>query len=192
VHQATQVGAQPGHSLELEHVRELVDHDPTEERLPLHAEDLHRAVQVGRDEQQSRRRLVLDQGQLVLAEDPLGHVAQHEAGLRGQRRPGAHPQRAGERPGGAEAVIETGGDGVEQVGERLEVRLGPLAPPHELGVRHRLGQLQPGVVRHLRLVLRHQRRNLGAQLHRRVRARREAGDLTGERPVDPHERRLAP
>ena len=132
--QPAHVLAQPGHALELEHVRQLVRADPAAERVRVHVEVTHGARQVLADEQEARLGVAAQQGHVVLPEHPRGQVAHHQAGLGGDGGRGADPKRAGERPREREAVVQAGGDGVEDAatasrGSPRPTRPGSPAPP---------------------------------------------------------------
>ena len=75
--------AQPGHALELEHVRELVCTDPAAEGVGVHIELAHRAGEVGSDEEEAGVGVGAEQRDVVLPKHPRGQVSHDEAGLGG-------------------------------------------------------------------------------------------------------------
>ena len=97
-HQLAQVLAQPAHPRELEHVGQLVQHDPAEEAVAVDLEVAHRLRQVRRHEKEPRRLGHVEEGDLVLAEHALGHVADYQSALGGHGRAGHDAKRSRERP----------------------------------------------------------------------------------------------
>ena len=93
--------AQPAHAGELNRVGRLVEGDPAQEEVAVHAEALAGGGEVGADEQEPRGPRGPDQGDVVLADHALGEIADREADLgpaaaaairRGPLLPGrAHP-----------------------------------------------------------------------------------------------------
>ena len=69
--QRAEIAAQPADAGELEDVGQLVKDDPIDERGGLRVKVLDRRAEIGRDEQQTRGCLRLDQRQLELAEHAL-------------------------------------------------------------------------------------------------------------------------
>ncbi len=160
-HQAQEVGPQPGHAGELGPVGDLVQGQPQPELTGREGELLLEGEHVGTDvvhEVLVERGLVLDDEQVVLAQHPGGHPAQHHAhlgpgDLLGHRRQGV----------GVEALAELVDQRAQQALERGHV--GPHPPrsvgdpgPGRAGQRH-----QPGLVGHQALGQRGQLGEVGLE-----------------------------
>ncbi len=157
-HQPAQVLAQPRRADELQRVGQLVEDDPVEERV---AVDLRarRPRGPGSGATNSRRGfdVGLEQRQLVLAQHALRHVADDQARLRGERRPGRHPQRLRPAARRTQPLLEPVGHRREQAGDAVQVDARPLLPVDRLGLGQRLGRLDARVAHHVRLRAAHAR-----------------------------------
>ena len=125
-HHRGDVRPQPRHAAELQRVRDLVERDPAQQLVGLGVERRRRRGEVGRDEQQPRGRVGLEDRELVLAEHALGEHARHRADLdrqqraarrrRRRRTAGPCPGRACRRPGRAPSAASSGCPGSTAAG----------------------------------------------------------------------------
>ena len=107
-HRLGEVRAQPRHAAELQRVRDLVQRDPAQQLVGLGLEVDRGLREVRRDEQQPRRRLGLEDRELVLAQHALAEEA------RRWRRP--RPRAA--RPPAAPTTPESGPDAAAEAVRR--------------------------------------------------------------------------
>ena len=92
--QAAEVTAQPRHRAELDGMGDLVDGDPGQELAEVDVQLARRVADVRRDEQQPRGGLLVEERQLVLAQDAPAHEPDDAADLAGQEQLGGPAQRA--------------------------------------------------------------------------------------------------
>ncbi len=157
--EAGQVGAQPGHAAELQRVRRLVQRDPAQQLVGVGLELIARVGEVGRDEQQPRRLVGVEHGELVLAEHAAAEEAGDRAGLGRQ-----DPARGAAEDAHARARLLD--RGLEHAAHRAEVRVDPLAAVDGLGHGQRAVGDESGV-----------------RAHEPLRLLRRAGDVTVGRGI---------
>jgi hypothetical protein len=181
--QTAEVATQPRHAGELERVRDLVEGDPGHEALPVDVHLTGRARDVGAHEQQPGGPLVPEQRQVVLTEHARREEADHQADLGGEGGLGRNAQGAGEWPGADQALLEALSHRRQELGQGLDVGLGPFLAKHRLGVWKVLGGYEPGEPPHLVLGARRPLVDVAGQGLAGIGAGGEASDLTGEGAV---------
>ena len=181
-HHLREVGAQPRHAAELQRVRDLVQRDPAQQFVGVGLEADRGLREVRRDEQQPRRRLGLEDRELVLAQHPLAEQAGDGADLDCEQRARGGADGAGERP---EAATEAAGDGIEHGAQRRQVASIQSGRSTGSGVRQRL-RLQPRVPRDQPRALLGRAGDVleGGGLRRGLEAGDPLRDGGGELPVD--------
>ena len=146
---------EPPHSLELEDVRELACADPRPKDSA--STSRSRTAPTRFCPTNSRRWLgvAAQQRHVVLPEHPRGHVAHDEPRLGRHGGRGSDPKRAGKRSREGEAVVQPGGYGIENVGQRIKVHGRPLGAAHHLRRRRGRGGREARVAGHRSSISRH-------------------------------------